>query len=291
MEDVLFTGAATALVTPFLNGKINFPMVEQLLKRQIDAGIRTIVLSGTTGESATLSDQEKLELVARAKAYTGDSCQILAGTGSNDTRHALALSQAAQAAGADGLLVVTPYYNKATAEGLVAHYSTIAAGVELPIVLYNVPSRTGVDMSVAVCQCLSQLPNIVGIKEASTDMVKICQLHQQCPPNFGIWSGNDDLIAPVMALGGKGVISVLSNLLPEVTQALAQAALAGDFDTAADLQGRLLPLIQALFRQVNPIPVKAAMKLLGYDCGPCRLPLTPLPLEQRAELKKLLSQW
>lgn len=291
MENYLFTGVCTALVTPFLDGKVNFPMLEQLLRRQVEAGIRAVAVCGTTGEAPTLSDFEKLEIIRRAKQAVGDQCLILAGTGSNATEHAAALGKAAEDVGADGLLVVSPYYNKATPEGLVAHYSAIAQIVHIPIVLYNVPSRTGVDMGVDVYRVLSQLPNIAGVKEASPDILKAAKIKAACPPPFGLWSGNDDRIAPMMALGGAGVVSVLSNVLPVQTQALCHAALDGDFDTAADLQLRLLPLIEALFSEVNPIPVKAAMKMLGYDCGSCRLPLTSLTQEHCVELKKLLSEW
>lgn len=289
MKNCVFTGACTALVTPFLDDKINYPMLERLLQRQLDAGIEAVVICGTTGESPTLSDQEKLELFRRSKAYVGNRCRIIAGTGSNDTSHAIRLSKAARDAGADALLVVTPYYNKATPEGLIAHYSAIAASVDIPLILYNVPSRTGVDTPVAVYQALSMIPNIAGVKEASSDIVKIGKIRASCP-NLPIYSGNDDQIVPVMALGGKGVISVLSNVMPVKTQAMAKAALDGDFDTAADLQLRLLPLIQALFCEVNPIPVKAAMAMLGYDCGDCRLPLTTLSQDHELLLKRVLSE-
>ena len=285
MINSLFQGACTALVTPFLGDRVNYPMLEILLKRQIDAGIRTIVLCGTTGESATLSDSEKLEIIRRAKRYTGDSCTILAGTGSNCTEHAVALSRAAQAAGADGLLVVSPYYNKATSEGLVTHYSAIASAVQIPLVLYNVPSRTGVDIPVEVYRILSQIPNIVGVKEASGDLTKTAETLRICQPGFSVWSGNDDQAVAAMSLGSAGVISVVSNLLPEKVQAMSLAALDGDFDTAAALQLELLPLIRALFREVNPIPVKAAMQIIGFDCGACRLPLTPPDEETIQELR------
>lgn len=289
MKNPLFTGACTALVTPFLNGKVNYPMLEQLLKRQMEAGIRAVVICGTTGESPTLSDSEKLEMFRRAKQYVSSDCLIIAGTGSNCTEHAVALSKAAETVGADALLVVSPYYNKATGEGLLAHYSAIAGAVHIPVIAYNVPSRTGVDIPVEVCRCLAMIPNMAGIKEASTDVRKVTKIRAECPRDFAVWSGNDDLAAAVIALGGQGVISVLSNVAPVETQALAQAALDGDFDTAADLQTRLLPLIEALFSEVNPIPVKAAMKLIGYDCGDCRLPLTPMSRENCEKLKKLLS--
>ena len=290
MKNSLFSGACTALVTPFLNGKVNFPMVEQLLKRQLEAGIKAIVICGTTGESPTLSDEEKLELFRRAKEYVGSRCKIIAGTGSNSTEHALLLSKAAEHMGADALLVVTPYYNKATPEGLVAHYSAIASSVHIPVILYTVPSRTGVDIPLSVYQRLSSVPNIIGTKEASTDISKIAKIRASCPSDFHVWSGNDDQAVAVMSLGGQGVISVLSNVMPVETQAMAEAALDGDFDTAAALQLRMLPLIELLFCEVNPIPVKAAMKLLGYDCGSCRLPLTPMGAENLERLRKALSQ-
>lgn len=290
MKQPVFTGVCTALVTPFLGSSINYPMLEQLLKRQMEAGIETVVLCGTTGESPTLTDSEKIEIFRRAKQYVGDNCKILAGTGSNNTEHAVMLSKAAEAVSADGLLVVTPYYNKATSEGLLAHYSAIAGAVHIPVIAYNVPSRTGVDIPVEVYACLAKIPNLAGVKEASNDIRKIAKIREACPPDFTVWSGNDDQIAAVMALGGQGVISVLSNVAPLETQALAEAALNGDFDTAADLQIRLLPLIEALFCEVNPIPVKAAMKLIGYDCGGCRLPLTPMSLENFEKLRILLQK-
>ena len=288
MKKPLFTGVCTALVTPFLGNAVNYPLLELLLGRQIAAGIEAVVLCGTTGESPTLSDCEKLEIFRRCARYAGGRCKIIAGTGSNDTQHAVALSAAAEAAGADALLVVSPYYNKATADGLLTHYSAIAGAVHIPVIVYNVPSRTGVDIPVSVYRELSKIPNIAGVKEASTDMGKISKIRATCLDDFSLWSGNDDLTAPILALGGQGVISVLSNVLPEQTQALARAALDGDFDTAADLQLRLLPLTEALFREVNPIPVKAAMKLVGYDCGTCRLPLTPASSETVAKLQEIL---
>lgn len=289
MNQPFFTGACTALVTPFLGNRINFPMVEQLLKRQIDAGIEAVVISGTTGESATLTDEEKLELFRRAKQYAGNSCKIIAGTGSNSTEHTVELSKAAEDTGVDALLLVSPYYNKATSIGLFSHYMAAAHAVSLPVILYNVPSRTGVDIPIQVYKRLSKLPNIAGVKEASTDVTKITRILRECGNDLAVWSGNDDLITPVMSLGGSGVISVLSNVLPVETQALAKAALAGDFDTAAALQLELQPLIELLFCEVNPIPVKEAMKIIGFDCGSCRLPLTALSGENRLKLEQLLK--
>ena len=288
MKEPLFTGAATALVTPFLGDSINYPMLEQLLRRQIDAGIDAVVIAGTTGESATLSDGEKLELFRRAKDYVGNRCKIIAGTGSNSTRHTMELSMAAEQTGVDGLLLVSPYYNKATPEGLYAHYLAVAHSVSLPVILYNVPTRTGVDIPVSVYRRLSRIPNIAGVKESTSDITKYTKILAQCGSSMAIWAGNDDMATPVIALGGKGVISVLSNILPTETQALARAALDGDFDTAAALQIRLQPLVEALFTEVNPIPVKQAMQFIGYDCGGCRLPLTPLSDENREKLRALL---
>lgn len=276
MTKPLFTGVCTALVTPFLNGKINYPMVQVLLKRQQDARIPAVVLAGTTGEAPTLSDEEKLGLFRVAKAHVGSSMTIIAGTGSNDTAHAVKLSQAAQEAGADALLIVSPYYNKSTPAGLYAHYLSIAHAVSIPIILYNVPSRTGVDIPVSVYQRLSCIPNIVGVKEASTDITKITQIRNACGEAFTVWTGNDDLTVPAISMGAKGVISVASNVVPAQIRDMAKAALDGDMDTASDLQCRISPLLEMLFCEVNPIPVKAAMARIGLDCGPCRLPLTEL---------------
>ena len=273
MKQPIFTGVCTALVTPFLNESINYPLMEQLLRRQVDAGVHAVVLSGTTGESPTLSDEEKLTLFRRAKEYVGNNCTIIAGTGGNSTSHTIELSQAAEESGADALLVVSPYYNKGNQDGLFSHFMSIAHSVKIPVILYNVPSRTGMDIPVTIYKRLSVLPNIAGVKEASSDITKITKIRNACGPDFHIWSGNDDQIVPVMSLGGSGVISVLSNICPAETVAMAQAALAGDFDTAAALQNQLSPLIELLFAEVNPVPVKYAMRHMGFDCGNCRLPL------------------
>lgn len=285
MNNQIFTGVCTALVTPFIDGKINYPMAEMLIKRQVDNGVKAIVLSGTTGEASTLSDTEKLELFRRCKAYVGDSCLIIAGTGTNSTVHSLELSIAAEETGVDGLLMVTPYYNKATPDGLYVHYRSIAQAVSIPIIAYNVPSRTGLDIPVTTYAKLSTVPNIVGVKEASNDISKITKTRCTCGNHFAIWTGNDDLIVPAMSLGALGVISVLSNVCPRETADMANAALAGDFDTASSLQCQLQPLVELLFCEVNPIPVKAAMHYLGYDCGSCRLPLTELTKENQKRLE------
>ena len=288
MNHPFFSGVCTALVTPFLKDSVNYPMLEQLLRRQYDAGIRAVVICGTTGESATLTDEEKLTMFRYAKKSMPEDLRIIAGTGSNSTVHAIALSQAAQEAGADALLVVSPYYNKATPEGLYLHYAAIASSVQIPVILYNVPSRTGVDIPVEVYRRLSQIPNIAGVKEASSDIRKLARIRSQCPDHFTVWCGNDDLAVAAMALGAKGLISVVSNIEPEITGSMIGAALDGDFDTATALQLSLLPLIEALFQEVNPIPVKAAMAMIGYDCGSCRMPLCSPSEETSALLKDLL---
>lgn len=289
MREPLFTGVCTALVTPFLDDRVNYPMMELLLRRQIDAGVRTVVICGTTGEAPTLSDEEKLELFYRAKTYAGKDCLIIAGTGCNCTSHTAQLSMQAEKLDVDGLLIVSPYYNKASPEGLVAHYMTIAHTVSLPIIAYNVPGRTGVDIPVSVCKRLAPIPNVVGIKEASSDICKVTRICRDCP-NFTVWTGNDDFIVPAISLGAKGVISVLSNLVPVRTQAMANAALAGDWVTASALQRSFQGLVELLFCEPNPIPVKAAMRYIGYDCGSPRLPLTELSRENKDRLKAALDE-
>lgn len=289
MKHKLFSGACTALVTPFSDGKINYSMLEKLLARQIDAGIKTIVLAGTTGESPTLTDSEKLELLARAKAFTGEDAMIIAGTGSNSTLHAVTLSVAAEQAGADALLIVSPYYNKATADGLITHYSAIAEAVSIPMILYNVPGRTGLDIPVSVYHTLSRIPKIAGVKEASADITKITRIKNVCTSGFAVWSGNDDQAVPAISLGGSGVISVASNICPVEVKAMVDAALDADLDTATDLQLQLQPLCDLLFCEVNPIPVKEAMRYIGFDCGDCRLPLCRLSKDNQRRMNEFFS--
>lgn len=290
MTKPIFTGVATALVTPFLNGKVNYPLLKLLLKRQMDAGIKAVVLSGTTGESPTLTDREKIEIFTQAKEYVGDECKIIAGTGSNSTAHAVALSQSAESAGVDALLVVSPYYNKSTPDGLLAHFLSIAHSVSIPVILYNVPSRTGVDIPVSVYKRLSRVPNIVGVKESSTDISKIARIKNACGPDFSIWSGNDDMTVPIMSLGGQGVISVASNVCPEQMLTMTSAAENEDFESAGEIQCALQPLIDLLFCEVNPIPVKTAMECIGYDCGGCRLPLCSISKENHDKIKAYFSE-
>ena len=291
MKKLLFSGLCTALVTPFVNGEINYPMVDILIQRQIEAGVEAIVLAGTTGESPTLSDEEKIALFRRGVRAAKGECKIIAGTGSNDTRHAIALSRAAEEAGADGLLVVTPYYNKATPAGLVAHYHAIAQAVQLPVIAYNVPSRTGVDLSVPVCKELAGIRNIAGIKEASGNISKVLRIIGECGNELPVWSGNDDQTVAVMSIGGRGVISVASNVMPLEMNAMVTAAKNGDYDLAALLQRKLLPLTDLMFCQVNPIAVKAAMKYAGYDVGTCRMPLDGLTGDNEEKMERFFRQW
>lgn len=291
MKMPLFEGVCTALVTPFFeDGSLNEAGCVQLLRRQEENGVRAIVLSGTTGESPTLSIPEKLRLFQLGRETLSPQTLVIAGTGSNDTEKAVELSRQAEKTGVNALLVVSPYYNKATPEGLAAHYTKIAQAVELPIILYNVPSRTGVDIPVEVYARLCQVPNIIGVKEASGSLPKIARIRQLCGPDFSIWSGNDDSIVPTLSLGGQGVVSVLSNLCPEETVAMVDAGLRGDFKAAGAMQCRLMPLIDALFRWVNPIPIKAALGLVGLNCGPCRLPLTGLPPEETQALRQIMER-
>ena len=288
MKNVLFTGVCTALVTPFLADAINYPMLNRLLDRQMEAGIEAVVICGTTGEAPTLSDDEKLELFRRSKEFVGNDMKIIAGTGSNSTKHTIELSKAARQAGADGLLIVSPYYNKATSMGIIQHYGLVCSEVDLPVIVYNVPARTGLDIPVETYEVLSAITGIAGIKEASQSITKIGKIRRSSP-DLPIWAGNDDMITPVISLGGVGVISVLSNVVPEKVKLLTDAALDGDFDTAAALQSDLGELNDAVFSEVNPIPVKAAMKLIGFDCGSCRLPLTNLSAKNIQWLKSLLT--
>ena len=274
MTKPLFTGLCTALVTPFLDDKVNYPMLEILIRRQMDAGADAIVLTGTTGESPTLTTEEKLEIFRQGVRIAEGKCKIIAGTGSNCTAKAVELSARAAELGADGLLVVTPYYNKATQSGLLKYYETITRAAGIPVIAYNVPSRTGVDISVDTCARLAQMEHMAGIKEACGDISKAGRI--LAGSALTVYSGNDDQTVPMMALGAAGVISVASNVAPGPMKALTAAAEAGDYTLAAALHRRLLPLMDLLFCQINPIPVKAAMAMIGFDCGPCRPPLDDL---------------
>lgn len=285
MKRPIFTGLCTALVTPFLEERVNYEMLELLMERQIEAGVDAIVLTGTTGESPTLTREEKLEIYRRGVEIAAGRCVILAGTGSNCTANAVSLSQEAAKLGVDGLLVVTPYYNKATQPGLVNHYRAVCEAVDIPVLAYNVPSRTGVDIQPQTALALAELPNLAGIKEASGDIVRVSRLCDAIP----VYTGNDDQTVAAMALGGSGVISVVSNVVPELTIDMVRAAQKGDYPTAAELQRKLLPLMDLMFCQVNPIPVKAAMRIIGYDCGDCRMPLDGLTAENARKIRDFLT--
>lgn len=291
MRNTIFTGVCTALVTPFLDSQINYPLLELLLRRQIDAGVESVVIAGTTGEAPTLSDSEKLSLFRRSKEYVGSSCKIIAGTGSNDTRHTIELSAAAEKTGVDGLLIVSPYYNKPNDAGQLSHYAALSQAVDLPFIAYNVPSRTGSDLSIAAIEGICKLPNFAGIKEASSDIAKVNRIIRSCGKDARVYAGNDHMALPVIALGGIGVISVVSNLFPIQMVQLAQAAMQGDVKQAARLQIEFQPLLDALFSEGNPVPVKEALRLMGYDCGECRLPLFSMSSTNQRKLKAALAQW
>ena len=289
MKQPVFEGVATALVTPFKNGTVDYTMLEQLLDFQLAAGVDAVVVCGTTGEASTMSAQEQLGAIAHAIQYTAGRCRIIAGTGSNTTAHCLEMSRVADSMGADALLLVTPYYNKCTQEGLIRHYLAVADAVRCPVIVYNVPSRTGVEISVGTLAELSKHPNINGVKEAGGSTAKVARTLERCGESLFVWSGNDDQTVPLMALGAKGVISVLSNVRPRQTLQMARACQSGDYALAGKLQCQLMPLIDALFCEVNPIPVKQALKLIGFDAGEPRLPLTPLSASHEELLKKLLT--
>ena len=285
MKNTIFTGAAVAITTPFnLDGSINYEGLGDNIDYQIDNGTDAIVICGTTGESTTMSDEEHRECIRFAVEHTNHRVPVIAGTGSNDTRYAIELSVEAQKLGADGLLLVTPYYNKTTQAGLFAHFTIIANSVNIPIILYNIPGRTGMNIAVETLEKLGHHKNIVAVKEASGNISFTAQVAAACGDLLDIYSGNDDMIVPIMSLGGKGVISVLSNILPKETHEICQLCLDNNFKAAGEMQIKYLELINALFCEVNPIPVKEAMNQLGMAAGACRMPLTKMNGENVASL-------
>ncbi len=289
MKQTLFTGAGVALVTPFCaDGSVNYDKFAELMETQIANHTDALIIAGTTGESSTLTEEEHIEVIRFAVEQARHRVPIIAGTGSNDTAFCLCLSMAAKNVGADGLLLVTPYYNKTTQKGLVSYFSLIADEVGLPVILYNVPSRTGMNIAVDTVAELAKNPNIVAIKEASGNISYAAQVIERCGDQLDVYSGNDDQIVPLMSLGAKGVISVLSNVIPQQTHDMCAAALQGDFATAAKMQLEYLTLINRLFIEVNPIPVKEAMNLIGMDVGDCRLPLCPMEEKNRVLLADAL---
>ena len=291
VKEILFTGSGVAIVTPFKDGKVNLSSFGRLIDRQIAGGTDAIIVCGTTGEAATMTTAERQEAIGFCVERAAGRVPVIAGTGANDTRAARENSLAAERLGVDGLLVVTPYYNKATQQGLLRHFKTVADAVNIPIILYNVPSRTGVNILPETYAELAHHPNIAGVKEASGNFGQIQKTRNLCPTNFSIWSGNDDETAAICMLGGSGVISVAANLLPAQMHRLASLCLANDYAAAGRLQLKLKPLCDALFCEVNPIPVKTALNLMGLDAGELRLPLCPPTDASLEKLKLALSAW
>lgn len=289
----IFEGAGVALITPFKeNGEVNFEKLEELVEEQIAGGTDAIIACGTTGESSTMTHEEDDEVIRFICKKVNHRIPVIAGTGSNCTREAVSKSIAAEKAGADGLLVVTPYYNKATQKGLIQHFTTIANAVSIPVILYHIPGRTGVTMKpetiVTLCR---EVPNIVGVKEASGDFSAIAEIMHLSGGEIDVYSGNDDQIVSLLAMGGKGVISVLSNVAPRQTHEICASFFRGDVETSRRMQLEALPLINALFCEVNPIPVKAAMNLMGKEVGPMRLPLTTMEEQNQERLAKAMREY
>ncbi|MBE6702552.1 MAG: 4-hydroxy-tetrahydrodipicolinate synthase [Ruminococcaceae bacterium] len=291
MKNSIFEGAATALITPFKNGSIDYDSLKALIEDQIKGGIDALVIAGTTGEAATLDHEEHCELLKKSVEYVAGRVPVIAGTGSNDTAYGIELSQYACQVGCDALLLVTPYYNKATPKGLIESFLATAEATDKPIILYNVPARTGVNITLPVYKELAKHERIVAVKEASGNLSSIAELFAECGDAFDIYSGNDDQIVPIMSLGGKGVISVFSGILPRETHDLCAACLAGDFKTGAEMQLKYLKLMNALFCEVNPIPVKAASALLGLCGEEIRLPLCQMEDANLQKLKAVMAEY
>lgn len=287
----LFRGSGVALVTPFKNNKVNYDKLEEMLEWHIKHKTDAIVICGTTGESTTLNDEEKKEVIKFTVEKVNKRIPVIAGTGSNCTEHAIALSKYAEQVGADGLLVITPYYNKSTQKGLIAHFTAIANEVTKPIIVYNVPGRTGVNILPSTLAELAKLPNISGVKEASGNISQIAEIARLVPDDFYIYSGNDDMILPLMSLKGDGVISVVANIAPKDTHDLVQKFIDGDLNGSCDLQLKMKPLIDSLFIEVNPIPVKTAMNLMGFDMGELRLPLVEMSNDNLEVLKARMKEY
>ena len=291
MKQIIFKGMATALVTPMTSDGVDYEALGRLIDFQLENGINALVSVGTTGESATLTPQERKQVISFTIDRVAGRVPVIAGTGTNNTAHAIDLSVSADKAGADALLVVTPYYNKATQKGLIAHFTAIADRVTKPIILYNVPSRTGCNLLPATVAELAKHPNIAAIKEASGNMSQVVDLIARCGEDITVYSGEDGLTVPILSMGGMGTISVLSNVVPKEAVAMTDAFFAGRIQEAAQWQCKLLPLIDCLFSEVNPIPAKAALSAMGFGEEHLRLPLTPMEPENReklfAELRKL----
>ena len=289
MKEPVFTGTSTAIITPLKNGQIDFESFAGIMETQKIAGIAAVTVCGTTGEAATLTSDEQVRII-KACVDSSGKMKVIAGAGANDTKRALYQSQAAEGAGADALLIVTPYYNKPSQKGLVEHYTFIADRVHIPIIMYNVPSRTGVSLTPETCAYLYSHPNINGIKDATGDLSYTSKVLSLCG-DINIWSGNDDLTVPMMSLGAKGVISVASNIIPEKMVSIANACLSGNYEEASKLHGKYFNLMKALFIETNPLPVKTAASFMGLCSAEFRLPLCPMGNDTTEILKRTMKQY
>ena len=290
MKKCLFTGVATALATPFDDKGVNVKEFSRFIEFQINSGVNALVVCGTTGESSTMTKVEKVQAIKCALSTSKKRVPVIVGTGSNNTLATIEMSILAEELGADGLLIVTPYYNKTTQNGLIEHYKAIANSVNIPIILYNVPSRTGMNILPETCFELSKIDNIVGIKEASGNISQVAKIAQLCGNDFSIYSGNDDQILPILSLGGKGVISVLSNIKPKLTCKIVNSFFENNTATSRNEQLNALPLINALFAETNPIPIKYAINCIGYDFGTPRLPLVECSSNLKSTIEKFLNE-
>lgn len=290
MKKIIFKGCGTAIATPFNENGVNLEEFSNLVEDQIQEGVDSIIVCGTTGEAATMTEQERLQTIECAVKVSNGRVPIIAGTGSNNTRAVIEMNKKVEELGVDGVLVVTPYYNKTTQKGLIAHYTEIAKNTELPIILYNVPGRTGVNIKPETALELSKIENIVAIKEASGDLSQVAKIANLCKDNLNIYSGNDDQIIPILSIGGIGVISVLSNIKPKYTHQMYEEFFNKNTEKAAQMQIEAIPLINALFSEVNPIPVKEALNIIGYNFGIPRLPLIKLGEENKKVLSKCIEE-
>ncbi len=291
MKKEVFKGCGTAIITPFTTNGVNFEEFKKMLEFQIREGADAIIVCGTTGESSTMTEKEKKETIKFAVDVVNKRIPVIAGTGSNCTKNAIEMSKYAESVGVDALLIVTPYYNKTTQQGLIEHYKTIAHEVKIPIIIYNVPSRTGVNILPKTCFELSKIENIVAVKEASGNISQVAEIANLCRENLAIYSGNDDQILPVLSVGGSGVISVLSNIIPKDVHNMVYSFLDGNIKNAIKLQLDTLNLTASLFSEVNPIPIKAACNMLGYDVGIPRLPLIEMSVEAKEKLKQEIKNY
>ena len=290
MKNTIFEGCGTAIVTPFTEDGVNFEEFKKLIEFQIENEVDAIIVCGTTGEASTMTTEEKKETIKFAINTIAKRTKVIVGTGSNNTKTAIEMSKFAEEAGADGILVVTPYYNKTTQQGLIAHYAEIAKSVKLPIIMYSVPGRTGVNIAPETCKELSKIENIVAIKEASGSISQVAKIASLCQDDLAIYSGNDDQIIPVLSLGGKGVISVLSNVMPKYTHDMTKKYLEGNVEQATKMQLDVIDLIDALFIEVNPIPVKYALNLMGFNFGKPRLPLIELSDKNKKLMEDVMKK-